>query len=180
MVSKKSILWLTVVVVVAVGTTLVLRHQHQKRKAAELKAVIAAPEKKEEKSRKEKSEPEDEPPDKPEPPEKVPKATVLSPAAKAHLAEQAFISALRTVLIWQGSQPANPQTSQVVLEKLSAIACDDLSPDLKSAWQSLLQAWRSLSDPAKVADPQLKAQGQQAADTLNTMLKAHGDGDIVL
>jgi hypothetical protein len=175
MLSKKRILW-TLVALALIGTTLVLRHEHQQRKEA------AAAKAKRDKARKAKAKVvvEEEPDEKPAPPKKVPKATVLSPATKTYLAEQAFIAALRGVFQWRSQQPATPETSRALLAKLSTVAFEDLSPEHKTAWQSLLQSWRQMNDPSMASDPQLKAQSQQATDALNALFKAHGDGDIVL
>lgn len=174
MMSKKSISrTLALLVIVAISTTAVLRHQHHQKKEA------AAAQAKKDKKKKVKSDPDKESSDEPAPaPKPVPKVTVLSPTAKAHLAEKAFIAGLRDVFHWRSSQPENPETNQMLLEKLSAIPSEDLSPDSKSAWQSLLQVWKS--DSAKALDPEIKAQSQRASETLNAMFKAHGDGDIVL
>ncbi len=188
MVSKKSILWtLALLVIVAISTTAILQYREHRQERKKAAAALAQAKKDKHKREKEKakSDSDEEPADEPKPaPKAEPKATVLSPAAKQHLAEQSFISDLRTVLLWRSTQPENPETSRVLLEKLSAIACEDLPPDRKSAWLSLLQDWKSLSDPTKAmaidTDPQLKAQTQQAAATLNAMFQAHGDGDIVL
>jgi hypothetical protein len=133
MLSKKRILW-TLAVLALIGTTLVVRHERQQRKE------VAAAKAKRDKARKAKQQVvvEDEPDEKPAPPKKVPKATVLSPSTKTHLAEQAFISALRGVFQWRSQQPATPETNSMLLAKLSAISCEDLSPEHKTAWQSLL------------------------------------------
>jgi len=175
MLSKKRILW-TLVVLALIGTTLVVRQERQQRKA------IAAAKAKRDKARRAKAKVvvDNEPDEKPAPPKKVPKATVLSAESKNYLAEQAFISALRGVFQWRSQQPVTPETNSALLTKLSAIACDDLSPTHKAAWQSLLQSWKLSSDPSKAADPQLKAQGQQAVDAMNALFQAHGDGDLVL
>ena len=175
MLSKKRILW-TLVVLALIGTTLVVRQERQQRKA------IAAAKAKRDKVRMAKAKVvvDNEPDEKPAPPKKVPKATVLSAESKNYLAEQAFISALRGVFQWRSQQPVTPETNSALLTKLSAIACDDLSPTHKAAWQSLLQSWKLSNDPSKAADPQLKAQGQQAAEAMNALFQAHGDGDIVL
>jgi hypothetical protein len=175
MLSKKRILW-TLVVLALIGTTLVVRQERQQRKA------IAAAKAKRDKVRMAKAKVvvDNEPDEKPAPPKKVPKATVLSAESKNYLAEQAFISALRGVFQWRCQQPVTPETNSALLTKLSAIACDDLSPTHKAAWQSLLQSWKLSNDPSKAADPQLKAQGQQAAEAMNALFQAHGDGDIVL
>ena len=175
MLSKKSIL-LTLVVLALIGTTVVLRHEHLQRKA------IAAAKAKRDKERKAKAKVvvDDEPDEKPAPPKKVPKATVLSPTTKTYLAEQAFISALRGVLQWRSQQPSPPETQSALLDKLSALAFTDLSPEHQAAWQSLLQSWKLSNDPVKAADPQLKTQRQQATDVMNALFKAHGDSDIAL
>jgi hypothetical protein len=164
MVGKKKILWATVVVIAAGGTA-IWRHRRHQHDAAKTTQVKTHKHDHEEES--------------PPPPKKEPKSTVLSPAAKEQLAEQAFIAALRSVFIWRSTQPDTPKTSKALLEKFAAIACEQIPQTSKAAWQSLLQSWQSLGDPAKAADPQLKAQGQRAADTLNAMLKAHGEGDIL-
>ncbi len=174
MISKKSISrTLALLVIVAIGATaIVLRHQHQQKK-------IAVAQAKKDRKEKAKSDREKEPSDEPAPaPKPAPKVTVLGPAAKAHLAEKAFIAALRDVFIWRSGQPENLGANQALLEKLSAITCEDLPPDCKSAWQSLLQVWKSNLTGAM--DPKLKSQSQQAAEILNAMFKTHGDGDIVL
>lgn len=176
--SKKSIYQtLTLLVIVVIATTVILRHQHQRDQQ---KKAASAQAKKNKKEKKQKviSDPDKEPSDEPAPaPKMEPAPIVVGPAAREHLAEQSFISALREVFLWRSSQPDHPETNRVLLEKLSAIACEDLPPDRKNAWQSLLQVWKL--DPARETDPQLK-QGQRAAETLNAMFKAHGDGDIVL
>ena len=166
MVSKKLILWtLTLGAVVAVATTAIWQNQ-----VRHLRKAVAAAEAKALAKKKKSIEPDDESPDKPAPaPKKAAKVTVLSPAAREHLAEQAFISALRTVFLWRSSQPQNPETSRVLLEKLSGIACEDLPAERKRVWRELLAAWKA-SAP----------QNEQAAETLNAMFKAHGDGDIML
>lgn len=175
MLSKKRILWILVALAL-IGTTLVVRHERQQRKEA------AAAKAKRDKARKAKQQVvvDDEPDEKPAPPKKVPKATVLSPETKTYLAEQAFISALRGVFQWRSQQPVTPETNSALLAKLSALTCEDLSPEHKTAWQSLLQSWRLLGDPAKATDPQIKTHSQQAIDVLNALFKAHGDGDIAL
>lgn len=177
MVNRKFILRALVVLVVvsAIAATVIWRYERHQQKAA---AALAKKSKGKIKA-KPVEEPDDDPPATAKK-EKPPKATALSTAAKEHLAEKAFISSLRAVFIWRSSQPQNSETSRVLLEKLSAITFADLPPERKTAWQSLLQAWKSLDDPAKATDPQVREQGQRAADTLNAMLKAHGDGDIVL
>lgn len=176
MLSKKWILrTLALLVIAGIGTAAVLRYRHQQREAASALVKKAKKDKKEQV----KKSPDAEVTDEPAPAaKKVPKATVLSPAAKAHLAEKSFIAALRDVFLWRSSQPENPEMSRVLLEKLSTIACEDLPPDIRSAWQSLLQTWKV--DPGSAVDPQLKARGERAAETLNAMFKSHGDGDIVL
>lgn len=165
--SKKSILWTLALVLVLGAATAVWQNQirHQRKGAAAAEAKAQA------KARKLKNaEPDDDTSDKPAPPpKKEPKVTVLSPATKEHLAEQSFIAALREVLIWRGTQPQTPETSRQLLDKLSVIPCDDLPSAQKGAWQSLLQAWKASASP-----------NPQATATLNAMLKAHGDGDIVL
>lgn len=174
MMSRKSIYrTLALIVIVAIATTaMILRQQHQQKKAA---AALAKKDRKEKAKGDSDKESSDEPAPAPKP---APKVTVLGPAAKAHLAEKAFIAALRDVFDWRGRQPGNAETNRVLLEKLSAIACEDLSPDRKSAWQSLLQFWKSES--AGAMTPELKAGSEQATETLNAMFKAHGDGDIAL
>jgi len=175
MLSKKTILW-TLVVIALLGTTLVIRHEYRQRKAAaEAKA-------KKDKARKAKAKAvaQDEPDEKPLPPKKKPKETVLSPTTKTYLAEQAFISALRAVFQWRSQQPSTPNTRQALLDKLSALAVADLSPEHQAAWQSLLQSWKLRNDPVKAADPQLKTQTQQSTDLMNAMFKAHGDDDMAL
>lgn len=178
MLSKKLILWtLTLLVIGAIGTAAILRYQHhrdQHKKSASAQA-------KKDKKEKVKSDPDKEPSDEPAPAPKMESTPiVIGPAAREHLAEQSFISALREAFLWRSSQPENPETNRVLLEKLSAITCEDLPPDRKNAWQALLQVWKSLGNPARANDPELKAQGQRAAETLNAMFKTHGDGDIVL
>jgi hypothetical protein len=177
MVSKKSILWTLAFVVVAAAATAIWQNQvrHQRKAAAADEARA--------KARKQKSSaPEEDPVEKTPPPapKKAPKATALSTVDKEHLAEKAFIAALREVFVWRNCQPGSVETNRALLEKLSAIACEDMPPERKSAWQSLLQARKAMDDPARVADPKLQAQSQQAAGILNAMLKAHGDGDIAL
>lgn len=173
MLSKKSILrTLALLVIVAISVMAIVRHQHQRKEAA-------AAQVKKDKKKKLKSEADKESADEPAPAPKVePVPIVVGQAAKEHLAEQAFIAALREVFLWRSSQPGNPEMSRVLLEKFSAIPCEGLPPDRKSAWQSLLQAWKS--DPARARDPQLKVEGERAAETLNAMFKTHGDGDIAL
>lgn len=121
--------------------------------------------------------PED-PPKKPERPPPKPKSTVLGTAAREHLAEKSFISELRATFQWRSSQPRSPETDKVLLEKLSAISIIDLPPERKSAWLSLLEAWRALQQPAGADNPQVNDKGRRAAETLNLMLKAHGDLDL--
>lgn len=175
--SKKWILrTLALLVIVGISTVAIVRHQHQQQK-------VASAQIKKDKKEKAKSDPDKDTADEPVPaaPAKMePKATVLGPAAKGHLAEQAFISALREVFLWRSRQPVSPETNRVLLEKLSTITSEDLPPDQKSAWQSLLQSWKDSGDPAKAMDPQLKVKSERAAETLNAMFKVHGDGDIVL
>lgn len=176
MVSKKNIIR-ALVVLIALGTitsVVLWRYERQQQKAA---AALAKKNKAKPRS-KPVEEPAEDPPERKK--EKPPKATALSPAAKDHLAEKAFISALRAAFLWRSSQPTGPETNRLLLEKLAAIPSADLPVERKDAWLSLLQAWKCLDDPAKAADPQIKAQGQRAADTLNVMLKAHGDTDITL
>jgi hypothetical protein len=175
MASKKLIRWALVLVFLsgAVVATVQYRMERNKQKAAAEQARRSS-------KSKAKLPQAEEPPDEPAPPPpKPPKVTVLGPAAKEHLAEKSFISALRAAIQWRSSQPKTPETDRALLEKLSAIAVDDLPSERKAAWRSLLDAWRSLDDPAKANDPQIKEQGRQAAETLNLMLKAHGDLDLV-
>ncbi|CAN5830572.1 hypothetical protein BH11VER1_BH11VER1_04460 [soil metagenome] len=174
--SKKSIYrTLALLVIVAIGATaIVLREQHLQKK-------IAVAQAKKDGKAKAKSDRDKESSDEPTPaPKPAPKVTLLGPAAKAHLAEKAFIVSLRAVFFWRSSQPGNPATNQILMEKLSAITCEDISPNRRSAWQSLLQSWKSTGDSTQPTDPQLQAQIQQATETLNAMFKTHGDGDIVL
>jgi hypothetical protein len=65
-----------------------------------------------------------------------------------------------------------------MVEKLMAIPSDELPPERRAAWQSLLEAWRGLDDPAIGSDMEIRRKGQEAATVLNAMLKEHGDGDI--
>ena len=175
MLRKKPVLWaLTLLIILGIGGGLIWRNQYRKQKAAA--AALAKKAKADAKKAKPEEPPDDPPP--PKPP-KPPKSTVLSQTTREHLAEKAFIAAVRSVFTWRSTQAENPETNRALLEKLSVIACDDLPPERKAAWQSLLQAWNALADPAKASDTQLQAQGQQAADILNAMFKAHGDGDIV-
>lgn len=175
MASKKLIRWALVLVFLsgAVVATVQYRMERNKQKAAAEQAR---------RSSKSKAKPPqtEEPPDEPAPPPpKPPKVTVLGPAAKHHLAEKSFISALRAALQWRSTQPKSPETDRVLLEKLSAIAVEDLPPERKAAWLSLLNAWRALGDPASAEDIRIQKQGQRAAETLNLMFKAHGDFDLV-
>lgn len=176
MVSRKFIRWALVLLIlsVVVAATVMYRIERHKQKAAAEQARRSS-------SSKAKHMPVEEPPDEPAPPPpKPPKVTVLGPAAEEHLAEKSFISALRAAFLWRSSQPKSTDTDRAFLEKLSAIAVDDLPSERKSAWLSLLDAWRALGNPAKAEDPKIKEQGQRAAETLNLMLKAHGDLDLVL
>ncbi|QIF03244.1 hypothetical protein G5S37_17510 [Roseimicrobium sp. ORNL1] len=158
---------------VAVTATVMYRIERHKQKAAAEQARRSS-------SSKAKHMPAEEVPDEPAPPPpKPPKVTVLGPAAKEHLAEKSFISSLRAAFLWRSSQPKSPETDRVFLEKLSAITVDDLPPERKSAWLSLLDAWKALGNPAKAEDPQIKEQGRRAAESLNLMFKAHGDLDLV-
>lgn len=177
MVNKKSILWTLAFVVVAAATTAIWQNQvrHQRRAAAADEARA--------KARKLKSSaPEEDPADKTPPPapKKAPKVTALGTAGREYLAEKAFIAALRAAFVWRSSQPLSPDTNHALLEKLSAIPCEDMPPQRKSAWQTLLQARKAMDDPARASDPALQARSQQAASILNAMLVAHGDGDIAL
>lgn len=166
MLSKKPLLWtLAVILILAAGGIVVQQRQRQATPPAE-----AAGDKKPQDSPGEKAE---------DKPEQKPKVTVLSAAAREHLAEKAFIAGLRAAFLWRSAQPAAEETRRAWLEKLAAIPSDDLSPERKRAWQTLLQAWQSLADPAQANDPTLKQQGRQAAEALNTMLREHGDGDLV-
>jgi hypothetical protein len=180
MVNLKSMRWLLLVLVLAAGGAAIWRHQLRKQAegaAAKLARKLHKVE------AKDKSEADEDGADKPDPapPKKAPPATVLGPAAKEHLAEKAFISALRAVFQWRSTQPAqDSETNRKLLEKLSAIPYNDLPVERKTAWQSLLQVWQASGDPAKAADAQLQAKNRQAADMLNEMLRAHGDGDLAL
>lgn len=116
--------------------------------------------------------------EKPAPPEPKVKETVLGAAARGHLAEKAFISRLRGVVISHHGQPGAEEGRGELLEKLVAIPSDELLPELRAAWQSLLEAWRALGDPANGSQTETVRKGQEAAAVLNAMLKAHGDGDI--
>ncbi len=179
MVSRKSIRWALALLILAAAVTAIVmwRIAHNEQKAA---AILAR--KSSKSSSKIKAPPPEEPPDEPKapPPPKAPKATVLGPAAKEHLAEKAFITALRAALQWRSTQPRTPETSRAFLEKLSAIAVDDLPAERKTAWLSLLEAWREIEQhPATVPDPKLQEQGRKAAEMLNLMLKDHGDMDLL-
>ena len=112
------------------------------------------------------------------PPEPRGKETVLGDAARGHLAEKAFISRLRSVLILRGGQTEAEKGRGEMVEKLMAIPSDELPPERRAAWQSLLEAWRGLDDPAIGSDLEIRRKGQEAATVLNAMLKEHGDGDI--
>ena len=181
MVSRKSIRWALALLILAVaGTAIVMwRLDRREQKAA---AALARKNSKNSSSNKVKTPPPEEPSDEPKapPPPKPPKATVLGTAAKEHLAEKAFITALRAACLWRTTQPASPETNQAFLEKLSVIPVDELPSERKAAWLSLLEAWQSIDQHSATAqDPQIKAQGRKAADTLNLMLKAHGDLDLL-
>lgn len=109
-----------------------------------------------------------------------PKVTQLSAAARAHLAEKAFIAKLRAVFLSMGDQPGLSLQSKEWVAKLDAVSGEGLPTERLRAWQTYLDSWRALHDPAKAGDPLWKEQGRQAAATLNAMLKEHGDGDIRL
>ncbi len=170
MLRKKSISGLLAVILLA-GGFVYTRHQWRK-------TVKTAPVESKNQDHAAVENREDEAEEKPAP-EPEPKATVLSTAAREHLTEKAFISALRAVFLWRGAQTASEDIRDEWLNKLAAIPSDGLPPERKAAWQSLLQAWQSLADPAQASDPALKQQGRQAADVINTMLQEHGDGDIL-
>jgi hypothetical protein len=116
--------------------------------------------------------------EKSEPPKPLPKETVLGVAASGHLAEKAFISNLRAVLIGRRGQPEGKSGQGDWVKKLMAIPSDELPPERRAAWRSLMEAWRALEEPAIGRDPGIKRKGQEAAAVLNAMLKEHGDGDI--
>ncbi len=167
MLSQKTLLW-ALAALLAAGGMVVWQRQRQTTPLAQTTEV-----KKQEESPEGKAE------DKPPPPPE-PKATVLSTDAREHLAEKAFIAALRDAFLWHGAQPETEATRRAWLEKLAAIPSDELPPERKQAWQTLLQAWQSLADAEKAKDSQLRQQGRQAADVLNVMFKEHGDGDMAL
>jgi hypothetical protein len=112
------------------------------------------------------------------PPEPRVKETVLGVAARGHLAEKAFISRLRGVLILRHGQPEAEEGRGELVEKLMAIPSEELPSERRVAWRSLLEAWRALADPAIGRDPEIRRKGHEAAAVLNAMLKEHGDGDI--
>jgi hypothetical protein len=112
------------------------------------------------------------------PPEPRVKETVLGDAARGYLAEKAFISRLRDVLILRHDPSEAEKGRGELVEKLRAIPSDELPPERRAAWRSLLEAWRALADPAIGSDPEIRKKGQEAAAVLNAMLKVHGDGDI--
>lgn len=112
------------------------------------------------------------------PPEPRVKETVLGDAARGHLAEKAFISRLRSVLILRRGQSEVEKGQGEMVEELMEIPSEELPPERRVAWQSLLEAWRGLADPATGGDPEIRRKGQEAATVLNAMLKEHGDGDI--
>ena len=174
MVRSKFIRWALVLLILGGAVTVIVKYRIERNKL-KAEAELA----RRSSNSKPKRIPVEEPPEEPAPPPpKPPKVTVLGPAAKEHLAEKSFISSLRAALQWRSSQPQGPETDRVLMEKLTAIAVNDLPPERKSAWLSLLEAWRGLAN-AKAEDPQLKEQGQKAAETLNLMFKAHGDLDLV-
>lgn len=112
------------------------------------------------------------------PPEPRVKETVLGDAARGYLAEKAFISRLRSVLNLRHGQSEAEKGRGEMVEEFMAIPSDELPPERRAAWQSLLEAWRALTDPAIESDPEMRRKGQEAATVLNAMLKEHGDGDI--
>ncbi len=179
MVKKKFILWALALLVLAGTVTSIVMyrlHRHEQKEAA---ALARKNSKSSKDSNKAKRMPEEDAPEKPEPPPpKPPKATVLGPATKEHLAEKTFISALRTAIQWRGTQPQTPEAHQALLQKLSAIPVDDLPPERRAAWHSLLETWQILAQPSHPTDPNLQEQGRKASETLNLMLKAHGDHDL--
>jgi len=167
-------LLLAILAVVLVGGAVfyarTLRREARAARAAEAKKQVQA-------AREEPAEEEEKSP----PPPPKPKVTELSTEGRAHLAEKAFVSGLRAAFLWRSGQAPSAQVSGEWLEKLAAIPSDDLPPEIRAAWQSLLEAWRALSsDPARANDPGTREKGQQAATVLNAMLKQHGDGDIQL
>lgn len=195
--SKKSFRWaLALFIVLGVTATVMWRLHRHEQKAAEALARKASKSSSKAKSTTPPPEESADAPETPAPEKAPPKVTVLGPAAKEHLAEKAFITALRSAFLWRSSQP-QPQSPEVIrglLEKLSAIAVDDLPPERKSAWLTLLKAWGEMKEPGdgadadpnapkasapKMNDPQIQDQARQAAETLNLMLKAHGDVDLV-
>jgi hypothetical protein len=168
--SRKSIVARVLAIVVVVGAFLWVRSIWRAQRGGGAKAS-----QKQVKALKADLEVDDE---KSAPPEPRVKETVLGVAARGHLAEKAFISRLRGVLILrQGRTEAEKGRGELV-EKLMAIPSDELPPERRAAWKSLLEAWRALADPAIGSDPEFRKKGQESAAVLNAMLKVHGDGDI--
>lgn len=173
MANRKVMVWALVLAVLGAVSAVVWRNQvrHRDRGAAAAEARARAKDKKTQGG-----EAGDDAPEKPAPAPQKAKETALSQAGREFLAEQAFIAGLRDVFVWRGGQPRSPETMQALLEKLSTLPCDDLPAERKSAWQSLLGAWNAQGHPAQPSS----FQDRQAAETLNAMFKAHGDGDISL
>ena len=90
----------------------------------------------------------------------------------------AFVEAVREILLWQQSQPVaaeaeRQQTVKALAQKMEQVPVKGLPQELSSAWNPMLKAWQALAKTS-APDAALREQGAKAAEELNRQLAAHG------
>lgn len=102
----------------------------------------------------------------------------IKQSSEEQTAINAFVSAVREVMIWNQSQPVTSdaerqQTIKTLAEKMEKVPVKGLPDDLSKAWSETLKSWQALAKMAK-PDASLVQQGTKAADELNRQLAARG------
>lgn len=102
----------------------------------------------------------------------------IKQASEEQVAMNAFVSAVREVMVWNQSQPVSTdaerqQTIKSLAEKMDKVPVKGLPDDLSKAWKEMLKSWQALAKTPK-PDTSLVQQGSKAAEELNKRLAARG------
>lgn len=111
-------------------------------------------------------------------PSKRQREEAIKQSSEEQTAINAFVSAVREVMLWNQSQPLSTeaerqQTIKALSEKMEKVPAKGLPDDLSKAWSEMLKSWNSLAKATK-PDASLVQQGAKAADDLNRQLAARG------
>lgn len=106
----------------------------------------------------------------------------IAQANKEQTALNAFVAAVREVMVWNQSQPLTSdaerrRTIETLAGKMEKVPVKGLPAGLSDAWSGMLKSWQSLAKTTK-PDAALLQQGSKAADELNRQLAARGVMDL--